>query len=182
LVVRGGTARVYELTRSDWRSPRLIRSLAARAGAEILSEDREEWNLRASTNPDLMRLAVDGDMSTRWHSLQQPGQFFQADLGEETVLNGVALDISGEHFRNWPRGYRVDVSMDGETWTTVAENPDHRLLPLTESLRPKLHMKVDIPFPAVAARHIRIEQTGTDVDYRWSISEINVTGPTAAGE
>lgn len=174
-VNHGGRARVYELTRSEWQPPRLVRSLPARTGAMVLSSDRAQWTLSASTNPNLMRFAVDGDLSTRWYSLQRPAQFFQVDLGQETLLNGLVLDVSSRHALNSPRGYRVDASRDGQTWENVAENPAY-LLPLTEALRPK-HYKVDIPFPAITTRHVRIVQTGTDVDYRWSISELNFTAP-----
>lgn len=175
-VLSGGRARVYELTRSDWRPPRLLRSVPRRAGAETLRCDRGQWALKASTNPDLLGSAVDGDLATRWYSLQQPGQFFEVDLGEEAVLNGVVLDVSGQYLQNAPRGYRVQVSRDGETWSTVAENPDYRP-PLTEFLRPRGY-EADIAFPAVAARHVRIVQTGRDDDYRWSVSEIHVTTPS----
>jgi len=175
----GGRARVYELTRSEWRPPRLIRSLPARPDAELLRSHRPEWTLTASTNADLMPFAVDGDLSTRWYSLQRAGQFFQLDLGRETVVNGVVLDVSHEHPRDAPRGYRVDVSGDGQTWSSVAENPAY-VLPLTEFMRPKRY-RVDIAFPAVAARHVKIVQTGDDSDHRWSISEIDVTVPAESG-
>lgn len=176
-MIVGGRARVFELTRSDWSPPRLIRELPPRAGAEISSERRTEWGLTASTNPELMNRAVDGDLSTRWYSLQRPGEFFQLDLGREHVVNGVIIDVSRAHRWAAPRGYRVEISRDAETWSIVAEDPDY-LLPLTETLRPRRY-RIDIPFADAAARYLRVTQTGTDDDYRWSISEIYVTTPAS---
>jgi hypothetical protein len=164
------------LTKSERRPPRLLRNLPARPGAQVLSTDRARWSLSASTNPNLMRLAVDGNLSTRWHSLQRPEEFFQLDLGRETAINGIILDDSGQYSRDWPRGFRVDVSRDGLSWSTVAQNPAY-LLPLSEFLRPRGH-KVDIAFAATTARHVRVVLTASDADYRWSVNEINVTVPT----
>jgi hypothetical protein len=181
IVVPGGRARVYELTRSEWRSPRVIRRVPTRAGVELPAPDRTAWALSASPYPDMARYAADGDLSTWWHTdAQQAGNFLQLDLGRETLLNGVVLGVPGNQLRDTPRGYRVDASTDGHNWSTVAEDSAYQL-PLTEFLRPQRLRRVDIPFPAVVARHIRIVQTGSDPLYWWSVSEINVTSPPSVG-
>jgi len=176
-IVPGGNSIVYELTGSEWRSPQLIRSRGwSRAGTAIVSSGRAEWRLTAQPNPDLAGLAIDGDLSTRWHgNAQAPGDRLQLDLGRSVLLNGILLELGG-HEGDYPRGYRVELSADGQTWSTVASDPDYRL-PITELLRPARQM-ADIRFPATEARHVRIVQTGSDRIYWWSVNELQVTAPT----
>lgn len=173
-IVTAGTARIYELTRSDWASPELVRDVPERAGATLVPSDRTAWRLAAQPHPELAGLAVDGNLRTRWHSEpQRPGDFFQVDLGQPTRVDGILLDHS-LYRRDYPRGYRIDVSLDGVAWSTVSEAPEF-LPPLTQFLRPR-SLRLDLPFSPTRTRYLRIVQTGSDDVYWWSITEINVTG------
>jgi glucosylceramidase len=74
----------------------------------------------APTDPcctgDVAAHAVDGDPATRWSTgrAQQPGDTLAIDLGEPVPVRSVLLDAGGG---DWPRGYAVQVSADGTTWS-----------------------------------------------------------------
>lgn len=175
----GGTCTVYELTRSRWQQPRLVRQWPSRARVDAVGADRSTWQLDTNAHPEIAHLAVDEDLTTRWHTdRQQPGDYFQIDLGALQRIDGVVLEV-GTHKLDYPRGYRVDVSSDGTTWAVVAENPSNRPS-LAEVLRPRTQ-KVEIGFAETVARHVRIVQTGSDDIYYWSINDLVVTGPGAGG-
>ena len=67
------------------------------------------------------RLAFDRDGTTRWTTLapQRPGMWFTSDLGAGHEIAEVAL--LPRFASDAPRGLRVEVSLDGQTWTRAAE-------------------------------------------------------------
>lgn len=171
-IITSGTARIYALTRSDWESPRLVRRVPERSGAKVMTH-RDRWLVTAEPHPELAGLAVDGDLGTRWHTEpERPGDFYQIDLGEPTRVDGILLDHR-RYRRDYPRGYRVEASLDGRAWSVVAEDPKF-LPPLVQFLRPR-SLRLDITFPPTRARYLRIVQTGSHDRFWWSITEINVT-------
>jgi alpha-L-arabinofuranosidase len=127
------------------------------------------WQVSASHNnrtegADNLRQAIDNNPATRWSTLapQQPGMWFQIDLGSPRPVSRIVLnnDLSP---RDYPRGYVVRLSSDGQQWRPVAENPrNDRPLEVIFSPRP--------------ARFIRIEQTGSDPTYWWSIHRVDISG------
>ncbi|MFB0545973.1 MAG: discoidin domain-containing protein, partial [Anaerolineae bacterium] len=113
---------------------------------------------------DNVRQAIDNNPYTRWSTLQpqRPGMWFQIDLGQVRTLSQVRLDNEPSPL-DYPRGYIVKVSRDGHNWTTVADNP------LND--RP-----LNVTFSPRQVRFIRIEQTGSDPVFWWSIHEIGFSG------
>lgn len=65
---------------------------------------------------DVAAHAVDGDPGTRWSSgrAQRPGDALVVDLGAPAPVRSLVLDAGGG---DWPRGYEVQVSADGTTWS-----------------------------------------------------------------
>jgi len=125
--------------------------------------DRYGWSLSASGTGGGTSLAnaIDGNTGTVWSpgTSQSNGQWFKVDMGATMTFNQIQLD-SGSYSNDYPRGYTVDVSMDGTNWTQVASGSSyHRALPIN--------------FPATRGRYIKITQTGS-ADNWWSIAEINV--------
>jgi hypothetical protein len=120
------------------------------------------WSGQASHNPGDVALAFDGDPDTAWDSGadQEPGMWFQVDLGEVLVLDRVKVASPG---RGFPVGYKVLLSEDGQDWRLVAEQKPNWL-------------DIDAAFSPVAARYVRIEQTGSpDWPATWKIAEIAVS-------
>jgi hypothetical protein len=70
----------------------------------------------SSTATNTAAKAVDNNMSTRWSSAYSSPQWIRVDLGKSLSLSGVT--------RYWEvaaaKDFRVEVSSDGSTWTSVA--------------------------------------------------------------
>ena len=89
---------------------------------------------------------------------QQPGMWYSLDTGRAQLIEGLRLDSPENQF---PRGYIVEVSADGQTWHEVADKPDN-WTPLNETFEP------------VEARHLRIRLTNSSRWHPWSIAAVAV--------
>ena len=160
------SARVFEL--NGWRAWQR----APDSGAPARAMDRRGFKATASVFADEAPLALDGDRTTRWHTgPQRPGDFFQLDLGGPRTIEGVSLGL-GPYTADYPRGYRVETSLDGQRWCEIARREDAEL-PLRALLRPK-EVGVEIGFPPARCRYLRITNLGRHRDLWWSIAEIDV--------
>ena len=121
--------------------------------------------------------AIDGDMESRWATQcsQEPGMYYGLDLGRVVEVCGVRL-YHGKTKDEYPRKYEIAVSQNGENWKNV--NYFHSgpyywtgftLLKMGHS-----QGKIEIGFPSISARYIKIIQTGYDPAYYWSIHELEV--------
>ena len=110
--------------------------------------------------------AIDRETGTRWTTgrAMRPGDWLQVDLGETRRIQGIWLDIAHSKL-DYPRGYEVRVSPDGETWQTVARASEGA------SRRSVRHGIWRCEFSPVDARFVRIIQTGWDSYYWWSVHE-----------
>jgi hypothetical protein len=129
------------------------------------------WTAEASHNPGEALRAFDGNADTVWDSkaTQEPGMWFQVDMGQNLVLDRIRASSPG---RGFPLGYRIQLSTDGENWHLVAE-------------RSQNWTTVDEAFSPCKARYLRFEQTGKPSwPASWVISEIIVgaTNPWAGAE
>lgn len=134
--------------------------------------DRSGWRVSASSTPadpcctaDTAAKAIDGTSSTRWSTgrAQQPGQWFQIDLGASQKFTKIVLD-NGTSTGDHPRDYAVYASDNPSSWgnpITTGQGND----PTTT-----------IQLPAITARYLRITQTGNTGNW-WSISELNLYAP-----
>jgi hypothetical protein len=117
---------------------------------------------------------TDGNRATRWDSggPQNGSEWIAFDLGAVHRVGGLMLAI-GPGFRDYPRAVAIDVSLDGQTWTTIFEgrsaakavaaaHRDPRVVPLTYG------------FPPADAQWIRARQTGRTEQFPWSVSEAAV--------
>lgn len=136
--------------------------LAAQKIKSILAN--RNLSVQASRNSDDADNAIDGNRETRWATGRgmQPGDWFQVDLGAEATIRGLSLDADGST-GDYPRGYRVYVSFDGESWGT----------PVVTGSGESPVTNIEFPEP-VRGRFIRIVQTGEVPDLYWSIHELKV--------
>ena len=139
-----------------WTSPEL------RAALPQPLANRKEWKLSASHGAEACAAAIDGNETSRYttSASQVPGMWIQIELPRETSVAGVELDCSPSP-RDYPRGYKAEVSSDGQKWTEVAHGTGSD--PIT-----------GIEFPAVNAKFIRVTQTGSVNGLFWSIHELQV--------
>jgi glucosylceramidase len=105
--------------------------------------------------------ALDDDATTRWttNAAQTPGQTLQVDLGRVQPVRRVVLD-TGADTGDFPRGYTLSASLDGQHWRDVASGTGTGQL-TTIDIRP------------TAARHLRVTQTASAPQW-WSVADLRV--------
>jgi hypothetical protein len=122
----------------------------------------EPWQAEASHHSEDAHLVFDGDSSTFWDSqrYQQPGMWFQVDMGQILVLDRVRVFSPS---RGVATGYQLKLSADGQDWHLVAEKDQN-------------WNNIDAGFAPCAARFLRLEQTGIPRwPASWMISDISVS-------
>lgn len=151
------------------------RPAAAAASTQAAAEtalSESGWTASSNTNSaaaDAPANAIDGNSSTRFSSdaVAASGMWFQANMGSAQTFNQIEMD-SG----NWPgdyaRGYNVEVSSDGSTFTTVASGTGTSL-PET------------VTFSAQTAQYIRVVLTAPSPSSWWSIDQFTVFSNGSGG-
>jgi mono/diheme cytochrome c family protein len=159
LVTESDVARIraaYKGRTQPWTEQEL------RAALPESLQNKKDWKLTASNKPDGCDAAVDSKADTRWDTgvVQAPGQWFQIELPAETNVTGLRLD-SANSGKDYPRGYKVEISTDGAKWSPVANGKGNA--PVTE-----------ISFPATRAKFVKITQTERAKGNFWSIHDLAV--------
>ena len=131
--------------------------------------NQRQWKVSASHNPRNASQAIDGNPNTRFDTAasQVPGMWFQIELPGETLVASVELDAAKSP-RDYPRGYKVEASLDGQDWGQPIAT-GRGSVPITE-----------ITFEPVKAKFIRITQTRAASGLFWSINELHIFQPGAA--
>ena len=146
--------------------------------------DLSEAILDSNFMPDEIGYALDKNLKSRWTTKvpQEAGMYFQLDLGriEEIARIILELNASGTDF---PRSWRLVSSLDGQNWQEVINSPINlgplhwgRYHPIMNITEPKTEMC----FKPHSARFIRLELTGGEEFYWWSIHEIKLYGEEAS--
>lgn len=135
----------------------------------------KNWRFQTNYNPQGAHLAADGKLSTRWTTdrPQVPGAFFQIDLGKEERIARLRL-LVGNSRNDYPRGYSLQSSTEGETWTSLNIFISPVSLHWTGEALLKGGGDLDVIFPPTSMRFLRIVQTGKDKIYYWSIHEVEI--------
>ena len=173
--VRAATA----TRKAPWTSAELESSLPK----QLVVDSR--WKLTASHNTDI---AVNALSIQPWTSgrAQQAGMWLQVELPEPAMLTEIAFEsavaavqdgpaVRGAPTRSefgavegvpgFPRGYQVQLSMDGATWSPVAEGQGAGAQTL-------------IAFPPTRGKFVRITQTATvDNAPPLSVRRLRLFGP-----
>lgn len=126
-----------------------------------------------ATSSDNVRAAFDGNPGTRWSTnrIMMAGDTFTLDLGKTQKVAKVVLDSAASP-GDYPRGYRLEGSLDGASWTRLAvDTSDHVDTVVQQGA-------LTISFPQTEARYVRIVQTGDAPGFvYWSIHELRVYDP-----
>jgi len=104
--------------------------------------------------------ATDGDLATRWASAWSDDQWVQVDLGSVRSFSRVGLVWEAAY----ARGYRVQTSADGTTWTTLATVTDGNGNDDSVAVRG-------------SGRYVRIQGTARGTAYGYSLFELQVIAP-----
>jgi hypothetical protein len=105
--------------------------------------------------------AYDTQLETAWNTRnvkQRPGMWFKLDMGSQRKIERVTLEHPPYQY---PRGYVVEVSSDGQTWQEVGRDDTS-------------WGKAGVRFEPVSARYIRVETTNSSSSHPWGIAEFVV--------
>jgi len=131
---------------------------------------RDGWQASASHPGEGPANAIDDDAGTRWSSgvPMGPGMWFSVDLGEAQEVSQIVLD-SANSPGDYPRGLKLEVSDDGETWRPLADCPD--------AASAQSSGVTSIIIEPTTLRHLRITQTGPEGcagGLWWSIHDLRL--------
>lgn len=120
-------------------------------------------------------LAIDGDPTTRWATGRRmlPGDTYILDLGRPQRFSKLVLDSKASP-NDYPQGYIIETSNDGNLWTTVAKATAE------QTAAQQSEGELNIIFPEQSARFIRITQTGESPSWFWSIHELRIYDSSGA--
>lgn len=140
------------------------------------------WRARASSGAEAAALAFDRQVWTRWSTPKRPGEWLELDLGHARPIAQVTL-LTAPWTAEAPPGLRVETSVDGRRWETVAAEPAM----LAGVHWWKGHPRVDdsgrviVRFAPREGRYVRFTNVGTEWPGRWwSVTELFVYEPAAA--
>ncbi|MFY0512882.1 discoidin domain-containing protein [Streptomyces anulatus] len=85
------------------------------AAAAVLVSQGKPATASSTEGPFGAAAAVDGDTATRWSSAFGDDEWLRIDLGASTSIGQVVLDWEAAY----AKGYRLEVSGDGQRWTTI---------------------------------------------------------------
>jgi F5/8 type C domain len=157
-----------------------VLELAPRFTTTFVPLHRDRWTISASHRADRSADLLDGDAATSWDTggEQLPGQWLAVDLGVPQLVT--RIDLLAIDWQEMPGGLRVEISTDGQRWQPVAAVPQywgplffsehHAFLKVRRG-------RVQVIFPPVTARHLRIVQTAAVRAHTWSARELFVYVP-----
>jgi hypothetical protein len=112
-------------------------------------------------------LAADGNPSTRWSSTYADPQWLRLDLGGQRHVSSVSLDWETASAAD----YRVELSADGSTWSTVAS-----VLNAAHGAR----QDTLVELTSRTGRYLRVVGTRRTTQWGYSLFEVRVNGDTNA--
>jgi 4-amino-4-deoxy-L-arabinose transferase-like glycosyltransferase len=130
-----------------------------------------ELIVTASEQTHAAKSAADCTVDTRWGSgkPQSPGMELSVRLSEPRVIRGLQYDL-GAFRHDYPRGLRIILeALDGEEVVLVDEVswPGIRYLLEERSV-------LSFAFPPRTLRGVRLQQTGSDPIFDWSVAELQL--------
>jgi hypothetical protein len=118
---------------------------------------------------------TDGDRLTRWTTgaPQAGGEQVIVDADASRDIGAVVLRV-GVFAGDVPRLLSVEVSDDGEAWTTVFRG-SVAALAVRGAIADPHDVPITVPVGA-RGRYLRLTQLGRDPEVWWSIAELSVHG------
>lgn len=120
--------------------------------------------------------AADSNLKTGWSTVraQAPGDFLQLNFGSVRSFKRIAL-FQGPQLAEFPQSYLVETSMDGISWTRVAENPETVPPAASWKTTPRNTMfQIDLPH-VVTSTFLRIRIGRVYTSLPWSVREVQLS-------
>lgn len=121
-----------------------------------------DWVATASIDSDQAQNGIDNDPDTEWTAKTAAGDYFQVDLGAVYPVKRLEWYTDGANLHDgwgqpekegaYPEAFRIDVSVDGESWTTVVDMDGKGAFEPGEHLLQAIWSPVD-------AQYVRVIQT-----------------------
>ena len=159
-------------------TPWTLADLSATTPMPLLNQ--ADWKATASHSSDTAANGINGAGTTRWTTTvrQEPGMWYQIELPQPTTIAEIIVDASmGGGFGGFGgRGtggipalgmsaYRLQVSMDGTTWSE----------PVAEGRAQPTNPTVVMSFAPVRAKFVRITQTASvQFNVGWAIQRVRI--------
>jgi len=117
-----------------------------------------------SSSSDAPANALDGNLKTRFSSDedQKPGLYFQVDLGTAATFDELLMDVPNSA-HDYARGYEIEVSDNGASWTTIATCAGSATTEI-------------VSFPSQKAQYVKVVLTASNTSWWWSIDEFYLNG------
>jgi hypothetical protein len=108
--------------------------------------------------------ALDGNLSTRFSTDedQKPGLYFEVNLGSSATFDELLMDVPNSP-HDYARGYEVEVSNNGTSWTNVATCAGNGTSEI-------------VSFPSQKAQYVKVVLTASNTSWWWSIDEFYLNG------
>ena len=117
-----------------------------------------------SSSSDAAANALDGNLKTRFSSDedQKPGLYFELNLGTVATFDELLMDVPNSP-HDYARGYEIEVSNNGTSWTTVATCAGNGTTEI-------------VSFPSQKAQYVKVVLTASNSSWWWSIDEFYLNG------
>ncbi|HEY0712336.1 MAG TPA: discoidin domain-containing protein, partial [Polyangia bacterium] len=129
------------------------------------------WTITASATAggDTTSEMIDGRRTTNWTTgnSQSTDDYIRIDMGSSQTFGRVDLDLGTGTATDYIRGYNLEVSSNGSSWTSVATGTGSSAI-------------VSITFSDQTAQYIRIYCTSTNANWL-RVGELIVWGTSASG-
>lgn len=124
--------------------------------------DKKAWKLTASHGQNKLMYALDGNSETRFDTggQQEPGMWLQIELPQVKKIYSLVLD-AGKSKSDYPLGYSIEVSKDGQSWQKVKEGSGKDAL-------------TEISTKPTDAKFIKITLTKRKKGNFWSIHNLDI--------
>jgi hypothetical protein len=140
---------------------------------------RDGWSVTGTSDVD-PRLAVDGDLDTLWLGSvaeRRGPDSLTIDMGPPAEVHALAVEL-GRHLRRYLVTYRVEGSLDGQSWTVLAESKV-AVPPLASYRHDPRRVRQRIGLRPTVVRWLRLGPRGVarDLGFRtWGVAELRVYG------
>jgi hypothetical protein len=133
------------------------------------------FRMTASANPDLVRLAVDGDVETRWHSgkPQSGGEWVRLAFDRDVDVGRLVFTTPFVGIGNHPRGLVIESeATDGGRVTLRSGSVLPQVIQSLATGRPGTPVVLDLPLNQTRALWLR--QHGRTSSWYWTVPELTV--------
>jgi hypothetical protein len=140
--------------------------------------DNSSWSAISAYNTKNTSLAFDRDIATRWNSgtPQKENMDFTIDLSK-TYKNLTRICFNPGPKTDWPRGYKLLISIDGKTWKDTAQNLNFMIPTFWDGPHPfmrTINGLIELDFNPQDARYLKLMLTDNKEYFDWSIAEIYI--------